>query len=352
MLRHRVVGYYSTVTSGVMALDSFNTEFGVNGMTPLERDDLQANIVSTFQIGCLFGALLTFPLGDKFGRKKTIMMTAIVFTFGAVLMAASSGKVALIIVGRALAGLGVGASTLAVPIYISETSPPSIRGRLIGLFEIGSQGGGLVGFWINYAVDQRISDSSTLQYTLPLALQVIPGILLFCGMFFCPESPRWLARGDDFEAAEKVLVMLRNLPAEHPYIQNEMSDIRLQVQLRSTNKMSRKVQFKKLFERGVRNRMAIGMSLGFLQSWTGTNVMSYYAPRIFETLGLVGTANTLFSTGLYGVFALLGMIIYTFIVAERVGRRKGLVWGAMLACIPMFYNGGYVLIKVRPSQWK
>ena len=340
------MGYYSTVISGVMALDSFNADFNVNGMTARNRDDLQANIVSTFQIGCLFGALLTFPLGEKFGRKKTIMMTAVVFTAGAILMAASSGKVAMIIVGRALAGLGVGASTLAVPIYISETSPPSIRGRLIGLFEIGSQGGGLVGFWINYGVDQHIKDRSDIQYTLPLALQVIPGLLLFVGMFFCPESPRWLARGDNFEAAEKVLVALRKLPADHPYIRNELSDIREQVQFRSTNKMSRKVQCQKLFKKGVRNRMAIGLTLGFLQSWTGTNVMSYYAPRIFETLGLVGTANKLFSTGLYGVFALLGMIIYTFVVAERVGRRKGLVWGAFLACIPMFYNGGYVLINV------
>jgi hypothetical protein len=88
-------------------------------------------------------------------------------------------------------------------------------------------------------------------------------------MFWCPESPRWLARGDNFDAAEKILTTVRGLPSSHPYIQHEMGEIRAQVEERSTNHLSRSAQFKKLFQKGTRNRMGIGLALMFLQSFTG-----------------------------------------------------------------------------------
>jgi hypothetical protein len=122
-----------------------------------------------------------------------------------------------------------------------------------------------------------------------------------------------------------------------------MGEIRTQVEERSTNKMSKKQQFRKLFQKGTRNRMGIGLALMFLQSFTGVNIITYYAPRIFETLGIAGTSLRLFSTGFYGISKTLGMITFTFYVIEKVGRRKGLIWGAALGCIPMLYIGGYVM---------
>ena len=98
--------------------------------------------------------------------------------------------------------------------------------------------------------------------------------MLVLGMFWCPESPRWLARGDNFDAAEKTLTMVRGLPANHPYIQREMGEIRAQVEERSTNRLSKAAQFKKLFQKGTRNRMGIGLALMFLQSFTGVRTYS------------------------------------------------------------------------------
>lgn len=258
-------------------------------------------------------------------------------------MTGADGSMPIIIGGRAVAGLGIGACALVVPVYIAETAPPSIRGRLIGIFEIASQGGGMLGFWINYATDQTIDVRSKAQWIVPLAFQLVPGVLLFIGMIFCPESPRWLARGDNFEGAEKILTKLRSLDSSHPYILNEMAEIRAQVEERSTNKMSKKAMVKKLFQKGVRNRMGIGLALMFLQSFTGVNIITYYSPRIFETLGLTGTSNRLFSTGFYGIAKTLGMILFTVYVIEKVGRRKGMIWGSVLGCIPMWYIGGYVM---------
>lgn len=119
-----------------MALDSFVRDFGLITTSGTDRDTLQGNIVSTFQAGCFFGSLLTFPLAEKIGRKRAILVSAAVFILGGTLMTASHGNLAMLIAGRAVAGLGIGASSLIVPVYIAETSPPSIRGRLIGIFEV------------------------------------------------------------------------------------------------------------------------------------------------------------------------------------------------------------------------
>ncbi|KAJ4353526.1 uncharacterized protein N0V89_005256 [Didymosphaeria variabile] len=337
------MGYDTAVIGGTMALQSFIRDFGWEDVSTGTRNTIQANIVSTFQAGCFFGALLTFPIAEKFGRKRTVMLAGLVFLLGAALQTAAEGNLNLIYGGRAIAGLGIGASSLTVPVYIAEVAPPSIRGRLVGIFEIASQGGGMLGFWINYATDQTVNVNNKAQWIIPLSLQLVPGVLLVLGMFWCPESPRWLARGDNFDAAEKILTMVRGLPSSHPYIMHEMSEIRAQVEERSTNHMNKSAQFKKLFQKGTRNRMGIGLALMFLQSFTGVNIITYYAPRIFETLGISGTSLKLFSTGFYGIAKTLGMITFTVVVVEKVGRRNGLIWGAALGCIPMWFIGGYVM---------
>ncbi|KID87556.1 sugar transporter [Metarhizium guizhouense ARSEF 977] len=326
-----------------MALDSFRRDFGLANVSGTYRDTLQGNIVSTFQAGCFFGSLLTFPLAEKIGRKMAIFVAAFVFIVGGVLMTASHGSIAMLIVGRAVAGLGIGASSLIVPVYIAETSPPSIRGRLIGIFEIASQGGGMLGFWINYASDRTISPARATQWVLPLGLQLVPGALLCAGMLICPESPRWLARQDRWDDAEKVLVHLRTLPAHHSYVRDELSEIRQQVEQRSANRMTYMDMFKRLVEKGVRNRIMIGLFLMACQNLTGVNIITYYSPRIFETLGINGTSTKLFATGFYGISKTIGMIIFSVWLVEKVGRRNGLIWGAFVGSVPMWYIGAYVM---------
>jgi MFS family permease len=188
-----------------------------------------------------------------------MIIASSVFLLGGTLMTASRGSLDMIYGGRAVAGLGIGASSMVVPVYISETA---------------SQGGGMLGFWINYACDRTIDVNSQSQWIIPLAIQLIPGLLLLLGVAWCPESPRWKARGDDFDGAERILTKIRCLDSSHSYIQHEMSEIRAQVEERSTNHLSKKAQFMKLFAPGVRNRMAIGLSLMFLQSFTGVNIIT------------------------------------------------------------------------------
>ncbi|KAK8062372.1 hypothetical protein PG997_014469 [Apiospora hydei] len=309
-----LVGYDTAVIGGTMALESFIRDFGWSDVDKTTRDTIQGNIVSTFQVGhktpegaeavpvASSGPSSPFPIAEKFGRRIAILCASLVFLLGATLMTASRGSLNLIYGGRAIAGLGIGSSSLVVPVYIAEVAPPSIRGRL------------------------TIDKQQQAQWIIPLALQLFPGVCLFFGiLLFCPESPRWLARGDDFEGAARILARVRGLPQDHAYIGREMAEIRVQVEERSTLHRSKRDQARKLLQRGVRNRVAIGVALMFLQSFTGVNIITYYAPRIFATLGVQGTSLKLFSTGFYGIAKTLGMFTFTFVVVERVGRRKGLV---------------------------
>lgn len=146
-----------------------------------------------------------------------MIIASAILSVGGTLMTASRGCLDMIYGGRANAGLGIGESSMVVPVYISEIAAPSIRGRLVVIFEIASQGGGMLGFWIIYACDRTIDVNRQAQWIVPLAIQLIPGLLLLLGVTWCPESPRWKPRGDDFEAAERILTKIRGLDANHAY---------------------------------------------------------------------------------------------------------------------------------------
>jgi MFS family permease len=153
-----MIGYDSAFIGGTMALPSFKTEFDWAQYSKSESDLVSANIVSTYQAGAFFGALGAYVAGHFLGRRFGLQIFAAIFILGAGLMMGATGArgLALMYVGRALAGIGVGGASNLTPIYISELAPPAIRGGLVGLYELGWQIGGLVGFWINVSVPNNL----------------------------------------------------------------------------------------------------------------------------------------------------------------------------------------------------
>ena len=146
-----MIGYDSAFIGQTVELDSFRDEFHFPDWTVAKQNLVKANIVSLYQAGAFFGALFGYPAGFFLGRKWGLWLTGIVFTLGAGLMLGANGErgLALMYAGRVLAGLGIGSGSNLTPIYISELSPPAIRGRLVGIYDVGWQIGGLIGFWIN-----------------------------------------------------------------------------------------------------------------------------------------------------------------------------------------------------------
>lgn len=153
-----MIGYTSAFIGTTITLTSFEREFGFDRMSSEHVSTIDENIVSFFIAGAFFAALGTYALGHFLGRKWSLVIASAVFTLGGGLQLGAKGSTGLGIVyaGRVLSGVGTGIASNIIPIYISELAPPAIRGRLVGLYELGWQIGGLVGFWINVRLSFQI----------------------------------------------------------------------------------------------------------------------------------------------------------------------------------------------------
>lgn len=156
-------------------------------------------INSTFSGGATFGALMGGLTMDRFGRKMTIQIGALICLVGAILQSGAR-NLAMILVGRIFAGWAVGLMSMAIPVYLSECAHPNIRGLIVGLTQQMIGVGFIVSTWIGYGSAQA-PDSSSLQWRFPLAFQALPALMLAIGMIFFPESPRHLMETDREEEA-------------------------------------------------------------------------------------------------------------------------------------------------------
>ena len=221
-----MIGYDSAFIGTTLALPSFTEEFHFAEYSAYSLAQLKQNIVSVYQAGAFFGSLAAYASSYYLGRRKSLALFTVIFIIGAGIMLGANGDrgPGLIIGGRVLAGLGVGGCSNMTPIYISELAPPAVRGRLVGIYELGWQIGGLVGFWINYGVNTTMAPSQS-QWLIPFAVQLIPAGLLFVGTFFIPESPRWLFSKDRREEAMENLCWMRKLAPSDVYIVEEVNYI-------------------------------------------------------------------------------------------------------------------------------
>lgn len=220
---------------------------------------------------------------------------------------------------------------MLVPLYTAECSPPHIRGRLVGIFEIGVQVGMCIGFWINYAVDQTMAPS-TSQWLTPFAIQFIPGGLLIIGLLFLPESPRWTARVRGKRLARQTLSYLRGLPESHPSVESELNDIITQLEDERADNPGKRlwIEIKELTHPGIRARLFLGFMIMVFCQMAGSNAINHYSPLIFRSIGLTGRKTTLISTGLYGVVRLVAVCIAMYWTVDGFGRTRMLMWGGAL----------------------
>lgn len=221
-----MIGYDSAFIGTTLALPSFIEEFRFEEYSDNGLALVKQNIVSVYQAGAFFGSLGAYVSSYFLGRRKSLILFALIFLLGAGLMLGATGDrgLSLIYAGRVLAGIGVGGCSNMTPIYISELAPPAVRGRLVGIYELGWQIGGLVGFWINYGVNTTMEPSKA-QWLIPFAVQLIPGGLLLIGAMFIPESHRWLFSKGRREEGMKALCWMRNLDRSDIYILEEVSYI-------------------------------------------------------------------------------------------------------------------------------
>ncbi|KAI1864068.1 uncharacterized protein JN550_009088 [Neoarthrinium moseri] len=336
-------GWDSGVIGGVIKLDPFKADYG---LTKGDVANLSSNIVSVLQAGCFFGALIGFPLPDWIGRKWALVVAAATTLAGVVMQSAASGHLEAMYIGRLISGFGVGISSAVNPIYVSENSPRAIRGLLTGMYQLFIVTGGMLAFWINYATS--IHNVGKAQYIIPLAVQGIPALLLLVLMILSNESPRYLARKDRWEEARRVLKSVRQLPDGHQYLEEEIQEIsdQLTYERQLFGDANLMTLLKEMFLTPTnRKRALLSIFLMIWQQMTGTNAINTYAPTIFENLGIKGTSNQLFSTGIYGIVKVLACIAFLLFMADSLGRRRSLLASSVGQSLCMFYIGLYVRIS-------
>ncbi|KAG2420040.1 hypothetical protein HFD88_004838 [Aspergillus terreus] len=333
-------GYDTGVMSSVLALDSFKNDFGLptgsDGFSDSANAQVSSNVVSLLTAGCFFGAIFAAFLNDRLGRRYSLMIFALVFLIGAALQVGAHHAIGLIYAGRVVAGLGIGGMSSITPVFVGESCPPETRGRIAGLFQEFLVIGSTFAYWLDYGVALRLP-SSTKQWRIPVAIQLIPGGLMLIGLFFLKESPRWLTIKGRHEEALQSLAYIRN---EHPSsdnVQKEIAEIRASVaeEMAATEGLT----YKEFLLKSNRNRFLFAFFLMLGQQFSGTNSIGYYAPQIFQTVGLSATNASLFATGVYGTVKVVATGIFLLVGIDRWGRKKSLIGGAAAMASLMFIIG-------------
>lgn len=342
-----IIGYDSGFIGGTVSLASFQQEFGFEEMSASAQANVEANVVSVFQAGAYFGCLFFYPIGEILGRKIGLILSGFFLTFGAAISLISNEHRGLgaIYAGRVLTGFGIGGCSGLATIYVSEISPPTIRGKLIGCWEISWQVGGIVGYWINYGVSNHIP-SGRKQWLIPFAIQLIPSAIFWALCFKIPESPRFLLAKGKFDKARKNLAYLRNLPEDHPYSVHEIELMSKSIE-ENFAETGRGLlgPLKALFlTKKLAYRLLLSVSLFMMQNGFGINAVTYYSPTIFKSLGVSGSESSLLSTGIFGVLKGFAAVIWVFLLVDRFGRRVCLCFVALPCTFCMWYIGAYVKI--------
>lgn len=280
-------------------------------------------------LGCLF-----YPyVADKYSRKWALTVAVLFFDFGAIIQTASQNY-ATLVVGRFFGGIGVGTLAMGAPLYISEISPPEMRGSLLVLEELTIVIGAIISYWVTYGTQYLPGDAS---FRVPFGLQMVPATLLGIGIHFYPHSPRWLVMVDRHDDSLLALGKLRRLPTTDNRVQAEwhsiISEVTLQRELsRREHPTATGVKLEllgwfDLLKKKVFKRTIAACGICFFTQFSGINAFVYYAPTLFTSLGQ-SSHNSLILAGMINIGQFVG-VAPAMIFMDDIGRRPLAIWGAI-----------------------
>ena len=308
----------------------FGYDIGVmTGALPFLQNDwsLQGNasiigwITSAVMFGAIFGGAMAGQLSDRLGRRKMILISAIIFVIGSILsgIAPRDGEYYLIGV-RILLGLAVGAAAALVPAYMSEMAPAHLRGRLSGI----NQTMIVSGMLLSYVVDFLLKDlPETMAWRLMLGLAAVPAIILFLGVLRLPESPRFLVKHGLVDEARRVLGYIRNTKDE---VEAELADIK---NMTATEANLKEPSLATLFSDKYRYLVTAGVGVAAFQQFQGANAIFYYIPLIVEKATGQAASSQLMWPIIQGVLLVLGSLIF-LVIADKFNRRTLLTVGGTI----------------------
>lgn len=286
-------------------------------------------VVSSLLVGAMVGAAFAGPIADATGRRKLVLVAAVVFAVGAI-GAALATSAGMLVLFRVVLGLAVGAASLIVPLYLAEVAPTEIRGAVASLNQLMI----VTGILIAYIANSALAGAEAWRWMIGLA--VVPSALLFLGMLFMPETPRWLVSKDREEEAREVLRRTRDEVA----VEAEMNDIK-RVESQEEGGLG------EILASWVRPALLVGMGLAIFQQIIGINTIVYYAPTTLTNVGFGNSAAILANAGIGVINVTMTLVAIRFI--DRVGRKPLLLVGAAGMALSLGILGLTSLLLPEPS---
>ncbi|RFU31238.1 hypothetical protein B7463_g5125, partial [Scytalidium lignicola] len=320
-----LLGYNNAVFGGLLTLESFVKTFPridtvhTTGSTQAENARIQGTVTALYTVGCMFGALACFKLGDNLGRIRTTAVGCVLQILDSVLLS-SSYSLGQLIVGRLVLGLGMGAATATVPVWQSESSPARNRGALVVLQGAFASLGLSISQWIDLGL---FFAKGSVSWRFPLAVPILPCLMLLSVILFLPDSPRWLLKKGRIEEAIALMAVLEDLPADSAIVAEDIR--KMQISLAETGKGS----FRGLLHNGeerLLNRALLAMFSTFSQQMNGIGIIGFYTTTLYEQyIGLDSLVSRILS-GVLFLFQLCCNFICVFTI-DRIGRRKLMMFG-------------------------
>lgn len=323
-------GYDTAVISGTIS--SVTSQFSLDTIQ-------QGWYVGCALIGSIFGVLIAGSMSDSIGRKKTMLIAAVLFSFCAAGCAVCADFIQLVCF-RITGGIGIGIVSIVAPMYISEVATADKRGTLVSLYQLAITIGFLAAYLVNWLImdaAHSASYSGTLQHLLQdemwrgmLGSMIIPAMIYLIVIFFIPESPRWQivkGRGDKAAATLSRIYNSQSAAAEQIAVTRDS----IAGETRS--------EWKALLQPGILKAVIIGSAIAILGQFMGVNAVLYYGPTIFEQAGL-SSGDSMFSQVLVGIVNMLTTVIAVFII-DRIGRKKLVYWGVSGMIISLLMIGIY-----------
>jgi len=269
-------------------------------------------VVSSALIGCILGASCSGRLSDKTGRKKILLVTAVLFAVSAI-GSGWSNSIPVFVAYRILGGLAVGGTSVLAPVYIAELSPAHLRGRMVSINQLTI----VIGISLAYYSNWFLLHLGENAWRWMFSAEAIPALLFFGTLFIVPESPRWLVAQNKEHKALHILEKI----ADGNFAPFELKEIKA-----SLKGAERRGTLKDAFRQKYSFILFIGIFLAVFQQWSGINVIFFYAPDIFAKANL-GVDTALFQTTLIGVMNVVFTII-AMMVIDKMGRKLLMLIGA------------------------
>ncbi|KAK3682001.1 hypothetical protein LTR37_020679 [Vermiconidia calcicola] len=343
-----LLGYSMGFIGGEIVLPSFLSSFHLEHLSAKDLALARSFSVTAWIVGALVGVPAAMPVCSKFGRRLCLQFSAVLYVIGAVLQLFSKNELKLFEVGRLVNGMGTGAATLALPLYLSEIARASERGFLMGVYQIFIQLGALLGFWIAFLCQSTLPDDSMVQWQVPVALQFAGGIVLLLGCAAIPESPLFLASQSNYPAMEKSLAWLRRRPVGDPSLLAERLEMEAATEL--GEKLKGTSFLSELKKADVRRRLHVGVGLMILQTSIGINSLNYYSPIIFMSAGFTSVRASLFLAGTFGLVKLIASLAFTFKCVRYRGNRFWLILGSAACGVTMLILSYCVKLSPIPDD--